>query len=131
MDTQQIQSQQQSMQNISTSGIIRNILILVITFYAIISVAIFIYVSLEQNQEKRENAKFIFTTLFGNNVLLTMLLLVILYISIPYIIDLAQLLTTAFSSGAEKGVEGVVSKVLSPIQNLIQNPLQGLLKNLI
>jgi hypothetical protein len=131
MDTQQIQPQQQSMPNISTSGIIRNILILVIIFYAIISVAIFIYVSLEQNQEKRENAKFIFTTLFGNNVLLTMLLLVILYISIPYIIDLAQLLTTAFSSGAEKGVEGVVSKVLSPIQGLLQNPLQGILKNLI
>lgn len=121
----------QSIPKISTSEIIRNILIVVITFYAIISVAIFIYVSLEQNQETRENAKFIFTTLFGNNVLLTILLLVILYISLPYIIDLAQVLTNAFSSGAEKGVEGVVSKVLSPIQNLIQNPLQGILKNLI
>lgn len=125
MDTpQQIQPQ---VSPSTSTGFLRGILLLVISFYAIISVVIFVYVSVEENQEKRENAKFIFTTLFGNNVLLTVLLLTVLYISLPSIIDLFQVLTTAFSSGAEKGVGEVVSKVLSPIQGLLQDPLKGIM----
>lgn len=110
--------QPQELQFSTTSIAYTKVLIIaLITIYVLITIAVSIYISLETNADKRENTKFIFSTLFGNNVILTIGILAMLYIIFPLINDSIGLLQTSLTTGLKSGVFDSLKTVLPGLLN--------------
>lgn len=99
------------------TNIVKSILLFVIILYLLFTIGVIVYIYLEEDGTRRDNIKFVFSSLFGNNMLLTLAILILLYIVVPsvfYGYDFTiKSIDTAIKTQA---TTSVLSKILSSLK---------------
>jgi CHASE3 domain sensor protein len=99
------------------TNIVQSILLFVIIVYLLFTIGVIVYIYLEEDETRRDNIKFVFSSLFGNNMIFTMGILVLLYIVVPSIFygyDFSiKSIDTAIKAQA---TSSVLSKILSSLK---------------
>lgn len=101
------------------SNTFMNIIIIIIVFLLISSVSVILNIWLDKNEERKQNIKDTYTILFGNNVILTIILLLSIYFIFPliyvFIIKINSLLLEGAKEGISQGLSEPIKKNLSKI----------------
>ena len=105
--------------NASNVNVFTNIIIIIIILLLISSVSVILNIWLDKNEERKQNIKDTYTILFGNNIILTILLLLSLYFIYPlisvFIIKINSLLLDGAKEGITEGVSEPIKKLFSKL----------------
>ena len=119
---EQIVSNRQSIQQpeiVDSSSSFISIIVIIITLTLISSISVILNIWLDQNQERKKNIKDTYTILFGNNVILTIILLLGIYFIYPlmyiFIIKINSLLIEGTKDGIKEGISEPIKKLLSKV----------------
>lgn len=118
-----VSEQQQVPPEISNNetNIITNIIFVVIVFLLISSISVILNIWLDKNEERKKNIKDTYTILFGNNIILTILLLLSIYFIYPLIVTLLMKINSILLESAKGGiVEGISEPIKKTLSKLLK-----------
>lgn len=103
---------------------LNKLVLTVIIVLIITTIAIILLLWLDQDEQRRNKFKDTFLILFGNNIVLTILIMVAIYFFIPLIFTVFSNLNTVLVEGGKEGliqgIKGPVSKGLKDVIKLFK-----------